>query len=154
VPLLPTLPRSFLALLGVMGLSTGCRESLCSHTGCVGTLDVVLPATLAEPGDYVVDLTLQPGTSTRCTLRVPEGEGECSERWAQPLVAADKSGGLDGIVVFRTDSETLSVSVARDGAIIGGGTYRPDYQRWFPNGETCDDKPCQHAVVEVGLAMR
>ena len=74
--------------------------------------------------------------------------------WAQPLVAADKSGGLDGIVVFRTDSETLSVSVAKDGAIIGGGTYRPDYQRWFPNGETCDDKPCQHAVVEVGLAMR
>jgi len=115
---------------------------------------VVFPATLVQPGDYVVDLSLQQGLSTRCSLRVPEGDGSCSERWAQPLMSSEQSGGLDGIVVFRTDSESLSVSVAKDGAIIGGGTYRPDYQRWFPNGETCDEQPCQHAVVEVGLAMK
>jgi hypothetical protein len=118
----------------------------------VGTLDIVLPDTLTEAGSYVIDITLLPGTATRCSVQVPNGEAQCSERWAQPLLAADQSGGLDGIVVFRTDSKTLSVSVARDGAIIGGGTYRPDYQHWFPNGESCDEQPCQHAVVEVGLA--
>ena len=154
MPVLPTRSRSLFALMGLVGLSTGCRESQCSHTGCVGTLDVVLPATLVDPGSYVIDLTLQPGTTTRCTLQVPEGTGACSERWAQPLFAADHSGGVDGIVVFRTDSELLSVSIARDGAIIGGGSYRPDYQQWFPNGETCDEQPCQHAVVEVGLAQK
>lgn len=154
VSVLSAIPRSIIALLGIVGLMSGCRESQCSHTGCVGTLDVVLPATLAEPGSYVVDLTLQPGTSARCTLKVPNGHGVCSERWAHPLFAADQSGGLDGIVVFRTDSETLSVSVAKDGAIIGGGTYRPDYEQWFPNGETCDEQPCQHAVVEVGIAKK
>jgi len=133
----------------VLPALTGCRGSSCGQTGCLGTVELVLSSPLQEQGAYVVDIQVGAGDAARCTVTVPSGESACDQRWADPLVHPDS--GLEGVVVYRTDVESLGVSVARDGQVIGGGTYKPDYERWFPNGPTCDAEPCRHALVEVGV---
>lgn len=128
---------------------TGCEESSCGQTGCLGTVELVLSEPLGVPGAYVVDVQMGAKDAARCTVSLPAGRSECDQRWAEALVHPDS--GLEGLVVYRTDVDAVSVSVARDGRVIGGGTYRPSYERWFPNGPTCDAQPCRHAVVEVGV---
>jgi hypothetical protein len=128
---------------------SGCRGASCGQTGCLGTVELVLTAPLAKKGQYVVDVQVGAGDSVRCTVRLPKGSSSCDQRWADVLMG-DK-GQVDGVIVYRTDVASLGVSVARDGRVIGGGTYEPDYERWFPNGPTCDDEPCRHALVEVGM---
>jgi hypothetical protein len=97
----------------------------------------------------VFDVQVGAGDTVRCTITHPSNNASCDRRWADVLTGTQ--GTLDGLILYRTDLTSVSVSVARDGQVIGGGTYTPLYEKWFPNGPICDDKPCQHALVEVGV---
>jgi len=143
---LSTTLRSLPLLLAPLA---GCHESSCGQTGCLGTVELVLSEPLVQPGTYVVDVQMGARDAVRCTVAVPEGHASCDQRWADALVQPGQ--GLEGLVIYRTDVASLGVSVAHNGTVIGGGTYRPTYDRWYPNGPTCDDQPCRHALVEVGV---
>tara|TARA_B100001093_G_scaffold379838_1_gene365199 strand:- start:279 stop:626 length:348 start_codon:yes stop_codon:yes gene_type:complete len=104
---------------------------------------------MEHPGDYVFDVQVGAGDTVRCTVSHPAGPTSCDQRWADVLTGSE--GTLDGVILYRTDIRSVSVSVARDSQVIGGGTYAPEYEKWFPNGPICDDKPCRHALVEVGV---
>ena len=128
---------------------TGCHASSCGQTGCLGTVELLLSQAMKQPGDYVFDVQVGAGDTVRCTVSHPAGPTSCDQRWADVLTGSQ--GTLDGVILYRTDITSVGVSVARDGQVIGGGTYAPQYEKWFPNGPICDDKPCQHALVEVGV---
>ncbi len=128
---------------------SGCHGASCGQTGCLGTVEVLMDHPLRSAGKYVLDVQVGTGDTARCTVSRPRGDGSCDQRWADVLTG--NTGTLDGVILYRTDIETLSVSIARDGRVIGGGTYTPRYEQWFPNGPVCDEKPCQHALVEVGV---
>lgn len=135
-----------------LAATTGCRGASCGQTGCLGTVDLLLSEPLASAATYVVDLQLGSADTVRCTVTLPHGTPACDQRWADLLVHPD--GGLEGVVLYRTEVESVGVSVARNGTVIGGGTYRPEYERWFPNGPSCDAEPCRHALVEVGVVAK
>jgi hypothetical protein len=128
---------------------TGCHGASCGQTGCLGTVEVLLDHPLKQAGKYVLDVQVGAGDTVRCTVSHPRSDAACDQRWADVLTGS--AGTLEGVILYRTDIETLSVSIARNGRVIGGGTYTPRYEQWFPNGPVCDDKPCQHALVEVGV---
>jgi len=109
----------------------------------------MLAEPLAHSGTYVVDVQMGASDAVRCTVQLPSLDRSCDQRWADMLVHPET--GLEGLVVYRTDVSSMTISIAHDGRVIGGGTHKPRYERWFPNGPSCDAKPCQHALVEVGV---
>lgn len=141
-PLIWSLPLALAPL-------AGCQGSSCGQTGCLGTVELLLTHPLNAPGTYVLDVQVGTGDTVRCTVEQPSHDTACDQRWADVLTGVQ--GTVDGLILYRTDIQSVSVSVARDGLVIGGGTYTPNYEQWFPNGPTCDDKPCQHGSVEVGV---
>lgn len=141
------------AALAVSG--PGCVDDACTHTGCLDTVDVLFETPLRKRGTYVVDVRTGPGTHTRCTVSLPRArDAACDARWADVLAIPGQDGAIEGIVVYRGDVDSVTVSVAHDGTVVGGGTYTPVFTSWFPNGATCDEVPCQHGVVEVGVVAK
>ena len=112
-PLIWSLPLALAPL-------AGCQGSSCGQTGCLGTVELLLTHPLNAPGTYVLDVQVGTGDTVRCTVEQPSHDTACDQRWADVLTGVQ--GTVDGLILYRTDIQSVSVSVARDGLVIGGGT--------------------------------
>ncbi len=137
--------------LGLAFVSGGCDDGACSPAACLGSVDLVFSTPLQQPGQYVLDVLLSSGPSTRCTITLPSGERSCDASWAEIQPSDGQGAGIEGVVVFTDESPDLSITIAWNGAVIGGGAYQPAYSRWVPGDQQCGEQVCHHALVEVGV---
>ena len=136
-------------VLSLVGM--GCDDGACAPAACLGSVDLVFSDALQQPGHYVLDVQLSSGQSTRCTVVLPSGERSCDAAWAEVQPSDGQGAGIEGIVLFTDESPDVSITIAWNGAVIGGGSYQPAYTRWVPGGQECSEQVCHHALVEVGV---
>lgn len=139
------LPALALLLIACAGKSDGDDTSGlvgCTEMGCTEGFDLAFLPAITGSGSFSVELVADEASIT-CTASLPFDEadlGGCTD----PNVYLSLSGTelpddqqeIPGIYLGTTPA-SLGITVKRDGAIIGEGSFSPVYETLQPNGPDC-----------------
>jgi hypothetical protein len=140
----PTYTLSWFAL----ALIVSCDSAPCTEEGCGPALHIAFSEPIGAPGtyDWVIG---RDDRVERCQVvldgvTVPSSRGrECGEF----VIAVNGEGKL----AFVTGPETaeLSLSLLRDGVILGEAVFTPDYADVEINGPGCGSCPSATEQLEI-----
>ena len=156
-------PIAFATLIVASTVSMACPGgAACTEMGCMNsyTLFLEAPGTAFTAGNYSVTVTFDGVVADDCTVLISDNDAECGTTPCILQNTCDTVDGVDNqlkelqITTANWEGElptTVVLSLARDGEGLAERTFEPSYEDFYPNGEECDDVPCQTAVDRLTL---
>jgi hypothetical protein len=135
----------FLIALGLT-LSGCVKFTSCTEIGCAGGFTVDFRRPSWDAGTYRVTVVAD-GETTECTATLPfvscNGQPPCP---GSPKFLLNLSGcalppsqhAIAGLTFPSTQPASVTVSVHKDGNLLGEQTYAPRYTTTRPNGPDCE----------------
>ncbi|MEZ4438668.1 MAG: hypothetical protein R3B72_06245 [Polyangiaceae bacterium] len=127
--------------LSLLLAAGGCSDQFCTEIGCGPkfTIDVVgdtTPGAIA-PGDYELTIETDEGTATCAVGLTGDTNTSCDGGVG---ISAGAVQGEDGTFISiwgESEPSAISVTVRRDGNVVGSLDANLDYVTGHPNGEDC-----------------
>ena len=122
-----------------------CGEPMaeCTLMGCSDSLsvDITTASGTCPAGEYALDVTVG-SEQDDCSVEVVANSstGACTSHFFRVDVV---EGRLT--LEMRDAPDSVSITVERDGVVVGVETITPTYVEFYPNGEDCDSSPCRQA---------
>jgi hypothetical protein len=133
-------------LVGLAGVLGGCYSAVCTDIGCESNLTFDFDGEHLPSGDYRVVVETSNGNSI-CDLTVNEDNSSDFDCRGE----LDVEPSVRDVVIYDTP-EAAALEITQDGDEVASAEAEPEYSDYFPNGEDCDDEPCQVAFVTAELA--
>lgn len=164
------------ALLGVFSL-TACQEKICTAKGCQSQVQVTFDADDGTAlGRYVVSVQADDETFECQFTRGPDAgaggaanggaggatgentviDARCTASEINGVLEIQGTLRFEGFTVSnstwtKTPPRKVSFDVRLDGVSVKAGSFEPEFEKYYPNGEECGDA-CNVAQHEVSLS--
>jgi hypothetical protein len=139
----------------------GCGPLFCTEAGCFDRLNVRLEPALGPGEAYEFEFRENDGERILCKTSIPlpkgnsipctVGDGDVPAYHL--LHAVESENGEVERIDFHHAPRSLEIVIRREGVELGRKTFRPSYEKYYPNGEECDADwgGCDHADVDMKL---